>query len=46
MSHSFTKLWIHTILETKNRQELIDYAIEKQLYDCIREELNELGCPR
>jgi putative transposase len=45
MSHSFTKLWMHTIWATKNRQELIDYSIEKKLYDCIREELIELGCP-
>lgn len=44
MSHSFTKLWIHAIWSTKNRQELIDYSIEKKLYDCIREQLIELGC--
>ena len=29
MSQSFTKLWIHAIWATKNRQELIDYSIEK-----------------
>ncbi|WP_242667448.1 IS200/IS605 family transposase [Flavobacterium sp. AJR] len=32
-------------LGNQNRQELIDYSIEKNLYDCIREELIELGCP-
>jgi putative transposase len=45
MSHSFNKLWIHAIWSTKNRQELIDYSIEKKVYDYIREELIEIGCP-
>ena len=45
MSHSFTKLWIHAIWATKNRQELIDYSIEEKLYDYLREELIEQGCP-
>lgn len=45
MSHSFNKLWIHAIWATKNRQELIDYSIEKRVHDYIRDELIELGCP-
>ena len=45
MSQSFTKLWIHAIWTTKNRQELIDFSIEKKLYDFIWQELTELGCP-
>lgn len=45
MSHSFNKIWIHAIWATKNRQELIDFSIEKQVYDHIREELIEIGCP-
>lgn len=45
MSQSFTKLWIHAIWATKNRQELIDDSIEKKLYDFIYEELIDLGCP-
>jgi putative transposase len=45
MSHSFNKLWIHAIWATKNRQELIDYSIEKKVYDYIREELIDLACP-
>lgn len=45
MSQSFTKLWIHAIWATKNRQELIGFSIEKQLYDFIWQELSELGCP-
>ena len=45
MSQSFTKLWIHAIWATKHRQELIDYSIDKKLYDFIHEELIHLGCP-
>lgn len=45
MSQSFTKLWIHAIWATKHRQELIDFSIEKKLYDCIWQELIALGCP-
>jgi len=45
MPHSFNKLWIHAIWATKNRQELIDFSIEKQVHNYIREELIELGCP-
>ena len=45
MPHSFNKLWIHAIWATKNRQELIDFSLEKQVYNYIREELIELGCP-
>lgn len=45
MSQSFTKLWIHVIWATKNRKDLIDFSIEKTLYDYIWQELTELGCP-
>ena len=45
MSQSFTKLWIHVIWATKKRQELINFSIEKTLYDFIWQELTELGCP-
>ena len=45
MSHSFAKLWINAIWSTKNRKELIDFSIEKKVYDYIHNELIELGCP-
>lgn len=45
MPQSFNKLWIHAIWATKNRQELIDFSIENQVYNFIKEELIELGCP-
>lgn len=44
MLHSFIKLWIHAKWAAKKRQELIDYSIDKQLYDFIWLELTELGC--
>ncbi|MFE3867472.1 IS200/IS605 family transposase [Flavobacterium sp. LS2P90] len=45
MPYSFNKLWIHAVWATKNRSELIDFSIEKQVYDYIRQELIDLGCP-
>jgi putative transposase len=45
MPHSFNKLWIHAVWATKNRVELIDFSIEKQVYDYVRQELVDLGCP-
>lgn len=44
MSQSFTKLWTHAIWATKNRQELIDFSIEKKIYDFIWQEITGLGC--
>lgn len=45
MPHSFNKIWIHAIWATKYRNELIDFSIEKQVYEYIRQELIDLGCP-
>ena len=45
MSHSYNKIWIHAIWATKFRTSLIDFSIEKQVHDYIREELIDLGCP-
>ena len=45
MPHSFNKVWIHAVWATKNRGELIDFSIERQVYEYIRQELIELGCP-
>jgi REP element-mobilizing transposase RayT len=45
MPNSYNKIWIHAIWATKFRNELIDFSIEKQVYNYIREELIELGCP-
>lgn len=44
MAHSFTMVWIHAILGTKNRQSLIHPEYEKKLYSNIDSRLNELDC--
>jgi REP element-mobilizing transposase RayT len=45
MSHSFNKIWIHTIWSTKNRIPLIHSRIEKKIHQVISEQLQEQGCP-
>ena len=45
MPQSYCKIWIHAIWATKLRAELIDFSIEKKVYDFIYEELIDLGCP-
>lgn len=45
MPHSYNKIWIHAIWATKFRTSLIDFSIEKQVQDYIRDELIDLGCP-
>lgn len=44
MSHSSTKLWIHTIWTTKDRQPLIQSEMELYLYSFITKIMGELGC--
>lgn len=44
MSHSSTKLWIHTVWTTKDRQPLIHTEMELYLYSFISKILSELGC--
>jgi len=39
MSHSFTKIWIHSVFSTKDRMNLIIADIEKDLYAHIKEEI-------
>jgi len=45
MSHSFNKIWIHTIWATKERMPLIHQNIEQKVFQFITEQLCELGCP-
>ena len=44
MSHSYIKIWIHTIWATKNRLPLIRPAIEASLFSQMKEELTGCGC--
>ena len=45
MSHSYNKIWLHVIFATKERIPLITFAIETKIYDHMREQLIEIGCP-
>ncbi len=44
MSHSLTKIWIHSILGTKNRENLINKNFSDKIYKHIEENLEELEC--
>lgn len=45
MSHSLNKIWIHAIWATKERRSLINLSIEKKVYQFIKEQFLEQGCP-
>ncbi len=45
MPHSYNKIWIHAIFATKNREEFIGLEIESLIYDHLKEQLLECGCP-
>ncbi len=44
MSHSYYKIWLHVVFSTKNRNAFIHPKIERQVFDYLSAELNELGC--
>lgn len=44
MAHSFTKIWLHAVFSTKNRQPLITPLLTPRLYGFIKTELNLMGC--
>lgn len=41
MSHSHTKIWIHAVFSTKERQPLINSALESKLYHHIKSNLEK-----
>jgi REP element-mobilizing transposase RayT len=45
MSHSYNKIWIHSIWATKERTQLIHENIEKRIHDNLYKEFTECGCP-
>ena len=45
MPHSYNRIWIHAISATKNRYPLIDPAVETEIYQHMKEQLVEAGCP-
>ncbi len=44
MSHSLTRIWIHTVFSTKDRQPLLKDTMRANLYSHIQAELEEQGC--
>lgn len=45
MSHSLYKIWIHAVWATKERSPYLKPEIEQQVFDQLRKQLRELGCP-
>jgi REP element-mobilizing transposase RayT len=45
MPHSFIKIWIHAIWATKERLPLIKQNVETQVFDQMRKQFVESGCP-
>lgn len=45
MPHSFNRIWIHAIWATKERQSFIQPEIEHKVYEFMRNQLNQAGCP-
>ena len=45
MPHSYNQIWIHAIWATKKRQPLITSKIEKTVFDFMRKQFEESGCP-
>jgi putative transposase len=45
MPHSLTKIWVHAVFGTKNRQPLISLRFTDELYSHIKKHLeNDFGC--
>jgi len=45
MPHAYTRIWIHAIWSTKNKRKIINGTLEPILYDFLKNQLIELGCP-
>lgn len=45
MPHSFNKIWIHAIWATKERASLINEKAERSIYDYMRKQFIDMGCP-
>lgn len=45
MPHSFNKIWIHAVWATKERTPLISPKIENRIYEFMKREFTEIGCP-
>ncbi len=45
MSHSMTKIWIHAVWATKDRQPLLKKTFRSRILRHIRKRFQELDCP-
>jgi putative transposase len=45
MSHSYSKIWLHSIFATKERLPLILERFESAIYQHLKEQLVEMSCP-
>ena len=45
MPHSFIKIWVHAIWATKERYPLIQTTIETLVFNQMRNQFAESGCP-
>lgn len=45
MSHSYNAIWIHSIWSTKDRKALINSDVEEKIFNYIRGQFIEQGCP-
>jgi putative transposase len=45
MPHSFNKIWLHVIFSTKNHAPLIHAPLETKIFEHMRKQLLDMGCP-
>ena len=45
MSHSLSRIWIHAIWSTKDRLPLIHPPAEALIYDFLKGQFQDMGCP-
>ncbi len=45
MPHSFIRIWVHAVWGTKERRGYIKPAIEKQVHEYIKGQLQDIGSP-
>jgi putative transposase len=44
MSHSKSKVWVHAVFATKNREPMINPAIQSHVHDELRHQLVDMDC--
>jgi putative transposase len=44
MPHSYSKIWLHVVFSTKNREPLITLNVEDKIHEHLRTQLIDLGC--